>query len=129
MPVAISPCTADFSGTVCGEVIRVLGLWSLSPRRRVNDIFSLPITAIMQKPARLRFRPMVDGEKKPYQMTFSVVSQGSGKIYARSWMKDLIIWDCQFDVSLSLVLRRKLVALPRIGRFRKVFVTGRTKSN
>lgn len=94
---------AEYQEGVYSRAIEILGLRDASPAERIDALRTMPMDEVVAKLfPPLPYRPMVDGDLIPSAVTYaSVADKDSTEISAKGWLKELMIGDCQFDVSLA----------------------------
>jgi hypothetical protein len=100
----LAPITEEAQELVYSQIVEALGLDSTTTSDRIHGLRTIPVREIMSKmKTQLSFRPMIDGNIVPFAPTYAMVSdRKSGQIGGKSWLKGLLIGDCQFDASVAI---------------------------
>jgi hypothetical protein len=98
------PLPPPLSEFVYSSIMQNLGLGALSSTDRITALFKVPVPKIIEAGASgLPLLPVVDSDSVPCAPTFaqvgSKVEDPALSMPGRSWCKELLIGDCQFDVS------------------------------
>lgn len=97
------PLPPPLSEFVYSTTMQNLGLGGLAGAERVNALLKTPIEKIVEAGASgLPLLPVVDYDSVPCAPSFSQIGSKAEdptlSMPGRSWCKDLLIGDCQFDV-------------------------------
>jgi hypothetical protein len=91
---------------VYAAIIQSLGAEELSTEGRIEKLLSLSDTELATlAPPSLPLLPIVDYELIPGNINFAQISSKEGpsvSMPGRHWCEELLIGDCQFDVSFSV---------------------------
>lgn len=96
-PVPLEQADAAYAG-----VIAALGLDDLSPEDRIAKLRTIPVEEIIRKvPASIPNRPVIDGALFPKALSSVDVKSPTAvdRIPGKGWCEELMIGDCQADVS------------------------------
>jgi hypothetical protein len=103
-PLMLQPLPSPVGDFVYSNVIKSLDAESLSSQGRIQKLLDLSNEALATLvPPSLPLLPIVDGEIIPGNINFAEISSKEGpsvSIPGRRWCEELLIGDCQFDVSL-----------------------------
>jgi hypothetical protein len=102
------PLPPPLSEFVYSTIMQSLGLGALSRADRVKALLKIPIEKIIEAGASgLPVLPVQDNDAVPCAPTFSQIGSKaedpSLSMPGRSWCKELLIGDCQFDVRIPLL--------------------------
>ncbi len=97
----IPPPLTEFVYTI---VVQAFGLEGVSGSERVKAVVNMPTEKLLAlTPPGLPLLPVIDGKFIPGPATFKQVSSKSDDpsypFPGRHWCKELLVGDCQFDVS------------------------------
>lgn len=97
----LPPPVAEF---VYSSIMQILGLGALSGPERVKALLQIPVEKIIETGASgLPLLPVVDNDSVPCAPTFAQLGSKSDdpalSMPGRTWCKELLIGDCQFDAS------------------------------
>ncbi|KXJ87815.1 esterase/lipase [Microdochium bolleyi] len=106
------PSPPEMQEWIYSQVTEALGLAAASAEDRVCTLRDMPIDDLVTKVAALPlpYRPVVDDEIVKYAATYTMVSGNlpGADIAAKSWLKGLMVGDCQFDASsMAIFLAHK----------------------
>jgi hypothetical protein len=102
----IMPMSLPLSGTetAYGMVMRSLGLENATAGERLERLLTMSLDDLVAKtPMGAPLIPYVDGDIVPAVTTFKDLETGSWPAPGRQWCAELMIGDCQHDVSMLLV--------------------------
>jgi hypothetical protein len=97
----IKPLPLPVSEFVYASIMQALGLEGLSGSERVKALLEVPSEKLVALPPNLPLLPIIDNTLITDVVMFSQISSKSEilALPGRKWCDDLLIGDCQFDVS------------------------------
>lgn len=100
----LRPLPSPLTEFVYSTIMQSLGLGPISGAERVKALLQIPVEKIVEAGnSGLPILPAVDGDSVPCYPTFaqlgSEAEDPSLSMPGRTWCKELLIGDCQFDVS------------------------------
>jgi len=99
----LQPLPLPVSELVYSNVIKSLGAEDLSSQERIKKLLDLPNEELVTLvPPNLPLLPIVDGGVIAGNFSYAEISSKEGTAISmpeRSWCEELLIGDCQFDVS------------------------------
>ncbi|KUJ23279.1 alpha/beta-hydrolase [Mollisia scopiformis] len=113
------PLPPPLSEFVYSSTMQALGLGALSGSERVKSLWQIPVEKIVEAGSSgLPLLPVVDNDSVPCAPTFAQVGSKAEdpalSMPGRSWCKELLVGDCQFDGSiLSFMLGPRKFGLAR----------------
>ena len=103
LPAAVHEATYD---TVMG----ILGLRDLTAEDRIATLVKMPSEEVFSKiPPQVPLLPLIDGDIIPAPSLFPGIADrsetGTSALPGKAWCSDLLIGDCQSDVSIQCLIR------------------------
>lgn len=98
------PLPPPLSEFVYSSIMQNLGLGALSGPERIKTLLEIPISKIIEAGASgLPLLPVIGSDSVPCAPTFAQLGSKAEDpalvMPGRNWCKELLIGDCQFDVS------------------------------
>jgi len=101
--LTMKPLPPPVSEFAYSSVIDMFGLKGLSGSERIKALLELPAEKLLSVPPNIPLMPVIDGDLIRNTLDFAHVSSKEDSseldMPGRKWCKDLLIGDCQFDVS------------------------------
>lgn len=85
------------------SAIQALGLDKLEAAERIQQLYSMPLEQLLQIPPMVPSCPVFDGDFCKEMPSFDALRGGISHLLHRGWCEELIIGDCEMDVSTSIV--------------------------
>jgi carboxylesterase type B len=98
----MAPIPLETANEAYAKVVDCLGLRDLSPAQRVEKLRTIPHKDIIDKvPSNIPNRPVIDSALFQRALTAQDVENATDteSIPGKTWCQDLLIGDCQADVS------------------------------
>jgi len=100
----IKPLPPPVSEFAYASVIELFGLQTLPAAERIKALLELPVEKLLSVPPTIPLMPVIDDHIQ-CAATFAQMSSKDDDpnlhLPGRKWCKELLIGDCQFDVSPS----------------------------
>jgi hypothetical protein len=110
----LQPLPPQVPEFVYANAIETLGAQDLSSRDRIKKLLDLPAKDLATLiPPNLPLLPVVDGEIIPgtanFDQMLSKEDPSGVPIPGRQWCEELLVGDCQFDVSYPKLLSLSII--------------------
>lgn len=101
----MKPLSESVTESAYQTVVEALQLGQLSPSDRIKGLLEVDVKRMLSSiPPTMQQLPTLGGELGIKEPTFAEVHQGlsgTSVLPSRSWCKEIMIGDCQMDVSID----------------------------
>ena len=102
-PIMLKPLPISVTETAYSTMMKELGLEGASTEERIQKLLTINADELVSKtPMTVPLLPFVDGDIIPTTTSFKKLSTGADfSLPGQKWCPELMIGDCQHDVSIS----------------------------
>lgn len=99
----VKPLPLSVHDQFYASAILALGLDRLEAAERVKQLYAMPHEKLSQIPPTVPSCPVLDGDYCREMPSFDALRGGISSTLHRGWCKELLIGECEMDVSMAIV--------------------------